>query len=340
LEESLKKRWKMLQFNNFKSKKASVAGKIIFVFLILIFIILIITMLYLLYENIPGSPEQLQVVVKKPPVLENKTFRNLEQFYPNMKFNHNRISYSIEPKCPNEKKIRAKQGFQRLQEDIGVISFFETSKDPDIEVSCSQEDKTLAGSDYFIAGEGGARKIVQTGRYNIITNGVILLYKSPHRSIKCNWPNVELHELIHVFGFGHSENPKSVMYPYLEDCSQKLDSEIIIELKRLYSEENFPDLYFEEVVAVKKGRYLDFNLTIKNSGSLDAKDIIFSVLDDQEVIQTKEIDDLRFGAGISIQVQNLKLLSRNPKEISFVIDRANNIKEIDEQNNVARVGFG
>ena len=50
---------------------------------------------------------------------------------------------------------------------------------------------------------------------------------------------------------------------------------------KLYLEDNLPDLYFENVDAVIKKdflrTYIDFNLTIKNSGVVDASNIYFSV---------------------------------------------------------------
>jgi len=48
---------------------------------------------------------------------------------------------------------------------------------------------------------------------------------------------------------------------------------------------------------------------------------------------------LTYGAGIFIEIQNLKLIRRNPREIRFVIDMYNDIPEIDEENNVAVITF-
>jgi archaellum component FlaF (FlaF/FlaG flagellin family) len=306
--------------------------------LFLIIILVILVGIYFLYLNIPGKPENLNPVIVDVPELKNQTFNNVIQFFPNMKFNHNSISYKIDSDCSGVKRSRMIMAFNDLESKIGLISFKEVVNEGDIEVSCSEEQKESIEKNYFIAGEGGAKEVIQTGRYNIIANGTVLLYKENGRK-ECDWSNVELHELVHVFGFGHSTNPDSLMYPYLEDCNQELDESIINELRRLYSEENLVDLYFDDVNVVKKGKYLDFNLTIKNSGSINSESSEFSVLEEGKVVEDFDLEKINYGAGIIIEIKNLRLRSRNPDEIRFIIDRKDLIKEIDEENNVALVSF-
>jgi hypothetical protein len=315
-------------------------------FLIAIFVLLLVLVfgLYFLYQNIPGSPVDLNPVIIKEPVLENKTYLEVKQFYPNMKFNHNRIAYYIDPLCDSEKRERMLEAFDKLIFLVGFIEFYEVDGGLyDIEVSCSGEIAEFSSDEYFIAGEGGAREIIRTNRYSIIRNGTVILHGNPTSSLECGWANVELHELIHVLGFQHSEDPKSLMYPILEDCDQELDESIIYELKRLYSEPDLAELYFDELKAIKKRKYLDFNLTVRNSGSVNAKNANFSVFEDDRLIKSFSLKDkdgeIKYGAGIIISIGNLKLKNLNPEEIKFVIDYDNLVEEIDESNNIAVVNF-
>jgi len=319
-----------------RNKKA----QILWIILIILVIVLLF-LIYLIYMNFPGDPESLNVDIEKTfEKTQNLSQTKVRQFYPDMKFNHNRISYKIDVNCDKDKRDNMINGIKELSNQVDILSFYEVSDDPDIEISCSREEKQTVQEDHFIAGEGGAREIIQTGRYNIISDGIIFLYDTQNvGSLDCEYPNIELHELMHVFGFDHSEDENSLMYPYLELCDQKLDDSIVKELKKLYSEENLADLYFEDVKAIKKGRYLDFNLTVKNSGSIDVYNANFSVIDDGELVESREIGDVRYGAGIIIEIQNFKLIHRNPKEIKYVIDKKDLIKEIDEENNIAKVSF-
>jgi len=306
-------------------------------------VILIAYLVYVGYVyNVPGEPENLNVLIteQNPAILENQTLSEVRQFNTNMKFNHNAISYHIFSDCEEDKKSRMLEAFNYLSNEVGIISFYESLQNPDIEVSCSEKNKdSEVKSEYFIAGEGGAKEIIQTGKYNVITNGTILLYKSMSNSIKCDTPNVEIHELIHVFGFDHSQSQASIMNPYLSSCNQRLDPSIVSELKRLYSLENLPDIYFENISAVKKGKYLDFNLTVKNAGTINANKVILSILDDNELAETRDLGDIDYGAGILVRITNLKLVHLNPSQIQFIIDRDNKINELDKANNIAEVKF-
>jgi len=309
---------------------------------IILFLLVVVVLLigaYFLYLNLPGSPENLKVIIKQPKSGTGNLSYETKQFYPNMKFNHNSISYNIDIQCDEEKRNRMLEAFNELEERVGIISFYPASNNPDIEVSCSEDSKHLIKEDYFIAGEGGAKEIIQTGRYNVITQGIILLHTNPQRAKECDWPNIELHELLHVFGFAHSSNSNSLMYPYLESCNQKLDEAIIDDLKKLYSEDNLADLYFEQASAVEKGRYLDFNITVKNSGVIDADSVSLTVLDSGNKVDEFDLKDIAFGAGVSFYVENLKLKSRSSKDIELVIDLDDLIEEIDEDNNVAELKF-
>jgi len=306
--------------------------------LILILFVLLFIGGYFLYQNLPGEPENFNII-NEPPKLEigNLSYE-VKQFYPGMKFNHNSISYKIDLGCDAEKKERMLKAFNELENKVGVINFYPVFDNPDIEVTCS-EYVHQTEKDFFIAGEGGAKEIIPTGRYNVITEGIILLHENPHDFYKCEWPNIELHELLHVFGFDHSEDKNSLMYPYLESCEQKLDESIISDLKKLYSKENLADLYFENVAVIKKGRYLDFNVSIKNSGVVIAESVVLSVFDGIDRLEDFALEDIPFGAGVHFQAVNFKLNSRNSEEVNIVIDSDDLIKESSEENNVARLKF-
>ena len=220
---------------------ANKKGGVWLVILLLFLFAILGFLVYLLYQYIPGEPEELSAIFETPKLETGNLSYKVKQFYPTMKFNHNSISYEIDPSCGAEKRKRMKEAFGELSSKVGNIGFYEGGDD--IKVSCSEESEKLekkANREFFIAGEGGARQIIPTGRYNVIMEGIILLY-GDEKEIKCEWPNVELHELLHVFGFEHSQDEDSLMYPYLHSCSQKLDESIIQDLGELYSQENLAD---------------------------------------------------------------------------------------------------
>lgn len=320
------------------NKEPADKSQVLVIVALLLLLVVLVFLIFLLYKYIPGEPKELTA---SPLQIELKTTNlsyEFKQFYPNMKFNHNYISYQIEEYCEDEKKERMKNAFKQLADKVELISFYEVEETPDIEVSCSKESSHITKGDFFIAGEGGAKVVVPTGRYNVISSGAILLYDDA-KGVKCDWPNIELHELLHVFGFEHSQDKNSLMNVYLESCLQELDESIIYDLKELYSAENLADLYFENVSAIKKGIYLDFNVTIKNSGVIDARDVTLSVFENDERVDNFDLKDISFGGGATFSVSNSKLRSRSSENIKIVIDPDESIREIDEANNIAKLEF-
>jgi len=319
------------------NKKAE--SNLLSILLLIILLGVLIYASYFLYLNIPREAQQLDVQIEKSKE-ETIPLSSANQFYPNMKFNHNQITYLINGVCNEIEKDRMNRAFNEISLEVPKISFKETSTNPDIKIICSEsaEPGKSIDEEHFIAGEGGAKQIIKTGKFNIITNGEILLYEnSKIETIKCDYPNVEIHELLHVFGFDHINDQRSIMYPLIESCEQKLDRSIINELNRLYSQKNLPDLYFENLDATKKGRYLDFNLTMKNSGTIDSESFILTILDDNKIIEERNFDGIKYGEGINFYATNLKLNNLNSKEIKFIIDKKNKINELDESNNEVQI---
>jgi len=306
---------------------------IIYTIIILIIIGTIIFLAYYAYQNIPREPQSLEQNNNLEDYSNIVTTTN--QFYPNMKFNHKNIGYTIDGNCNEDKVDRMLQAFNELSNKVPQIVFVPLARNPDIEISCDENKGEKIDEKHFVAGEGGAKEIIQTERYNIITEGIILLYENKKiKSKYCDYPNVELHELLHVFGFEHSQDKRSIMYQFIESCDQILDQSIIDQLKELYSEENLPDLYFEFEDVTKKGRYLDFNLTIKNSGSVKSENVILTILDGESVIEEREMGEIEFGAGVTLYTTNLKLKSVKSNQATFHIDIENSINEIDKENNI------
>src|SRR3989344_6742110 len=226
------------------SKKAeyepSLASKILLNLIFFILLGILLSSLYFLYTNIPGEPQVLEVEVGEIDEIQQQ-LSEVKQFYTNMKFNHNDISYAFLPNCGSAEKTRMKEAFQEVSLRITKISFREISSQGDITISCSEKADNIQ-EDYFVAGEGGAKEIIPTGRFNIINEGIIYIYENPAKKrVKCDYPNIEIHELMHVFGFDHSSNKNSLMYPVLDSCNQKLDNSIIEKLNSLYSQPNLPD---------------------------------------------------------------------------------------------------
>lgn len=294
--------------------------------LIATLIVLIGIVLYLGYFvmiNFYSTPLSFRVSYNET---ELKTINSsVEQFYPNMRFKSSKISYSLGEECDEEKRENMVLAFDYLSNRTGVLKFNQQSTG-DIEVRCGEEYEKEG---LFVAGEGGPVLIINGSLFNVILDGQILLLYSEPPCRKEDY-NVNLHELLHVFGFGHSSNPKSILYN-ISSCNQGLGDDIVEKLIQIYSIESLPDLYFSEINAVKKGNYLNFNFTVRNQGLETAENVSIELFTESGMEDSSNFESIEVGAGRVRYVENLRVPLKT-KNIKLVIM---NGRELDDTNNVA-----
>jgi len=181
-------------------------GKIL---MVVVLIFLVMLSVAIVYQNMPGDPIPLKTDYIQSANMTSIDYGDVPVFAENLRFNHNVISYYISNKCSLSRKYSMKEAFSLFAGEMKVISFSEvySEENADIEVKCS-DDFVELDDNLFAAGEGGPSKIINTSIFKIIEKGSILLYYDK----KCTYPIVEMHELLHVFGFAHSDDPLNIMY--------------------------------------------------------------------------------------------------------------------------------
>tara|TARA_Y100000310_G_C20681127_1_gene815987 strand:+ start:761 stop:1678 length:918 start_codon:yes stop_codon:yes gene_type:complete len=244
------------------------------------------------------------------------------QFYENMRFTGNEISYRIY-ECPLQKKYDMERAFEIIS-NLTVLEFYETEINEEIFITCDSRNKIE--NNLFIAGEGGPVNITSTNNFNVIFNGQILLI----RDSKCENPNVATHELLHVLGFDHSLNQGSIMYN-ITKCSQRVGEDVVGKINNLYSHPSYSDLVFENVSANMRGKYLDSNITIKNHGLKDAENIKLKIYADEKLLKEISVDSVKIGYGLTLTLNNILVAKININELKFEI--SHNSPELDKENN-------
>lgn len=310
------------------------------IFLLAVLLIALGISAYLLYENLPFG-EQQELKVQNPAGNDSITGAEssggesyaegeMMQFYSNMRYPRLPISYSISSECRQEKAEQMQSAIEIISDKAG-ISFAQVSGEGNIAIRCRElGNKETRNKDFYVAGEGGPSEIINTSLFYVISKGEVLLL----RESTCSEPLVSMHEILHALGFGHSANPLSIMYN-ISDCRQKLTEDIINELKRLYSIESLPDLYSSSINATKNGRYLSFDIEVRNRGLISSENTTLSIYAADEKVGSFDIEVMEIGAGIVLNVENLRLPSRSTNEVRFVIDAENSVRELSEDNNIA-----
>jgi hypothetical protein len=246
------------------------------------------------------------------------------QFYENMRYQENEISYKISNECSLVKKNEMESALEIIS-NLTVLEFYPVVYGEEISVTCT--DENIVQGNTFIGGEGGVTNVTVIDGFHVIFNGKILLIKDS----KCTTPNIAIHELLHALGFTHSENPNNIMYETYE-CGQTIGDEIPEFIDEIYSIPSKPDLSFESVDANLNGRYLDANLSLRNNGfkNSPASKIIISV--DGKTIKEVEVPPVEIGYGRKISLSNLFVTNINVEKIEFIL--SGDFDEISKENNV------
>ena len=284
----------------------------------------------ILYDNMPHDPVDLVVnSVDRGEHTSYIDYGTTPVFSKNLRFDHTNITYYIEYNCPNKRRRKMIKAFEIFEEKMDIIKFIQIDEpsNADILVGCS-DDYISVGEDLFAAGEGGPSEIINTSIFKVIKKGKISLYKETG----CDYPVVEIHELSHVFGFDHTPNEKSIMHN-VSRCDQRITPDMVTIIQELYSIEPKADLRISNVSSIKKGKYLDFNITVLNEGLKLAKNVNISIISKGEEIEITPLGDIDIGFGRTLKAQNIMLNSRSVDEIEFIVDKNSAIEELNKKNN-------
>ena len=298
-------------------------------FFALILITLILGSFYF-YSYAPGDPVELEVLKEETIYKEDIDYGDTPVFLDNLRFREKEISYYIDFSCSRKRQNSMIDAFEIFEQEVGILSFFEVfnKESAKIFIHCSKEEIEISDT-LFAAGEGGPSKIINTSYFNIIEEGKILLYKDQ----KCENPVVEIHELGHVLGFNHSEDPENVMYP-VSRCEQKIMPDMKKAIEQIYHVPSISDGYIEELSAVKRGSRIDFNITITNIGLDKIENMSLDLIYNGKSFETFYLEEIGVGYGRTLTATNVRLPSRNVDVIDFVLDKENLIQEINEDNNL------
>src|SRR3989344_3838463 len=244
------------------------------------------------------------------------------QFYSNMRYPSQRISYKIYD-CPLQKKDDMERTFDILANKT-ILNFYPVYNDEEISVRCDSTTR-IEGS-MFIAGEGGPINITKTNKFSVIHNGEILLIKES----QCENPNIAIHEILHALGFKHSNNPDNIMYN-LSKCSQTIGDDMIITIDEIYSYPSYADLNLEDVSAAMHGIYLDVNLTVMNEGLNNSGDAKIKIYADNKMIKELDLTSIGIGYGRVISLYNIFIKQVSVDELKIVAET--NFNELDKTNN-------
>ena len=210
----------------------------IFISMIILVLILLIV-LFIFWMKFPQESnnyekEQKNILLPNESVYENNSNDNTINFF-KLHWEHMPITYSFTKenvrnsnvKCQDYQIERIRKAFQIIENDTGrAVSFKEVESKGDILVYCN-------------AAKADSQLLMRQGDGYYEYHGDVIDYGELNFYIHKNcgiWPDVEIHEILHVFGFNHTDSKKSIMYPTASVCDLgKIDQDIINDLINRYT---------------------------------------------------------------------------------------------------------
>lgn len=147
---------------------------------------------------------------------------------------HMPLTYRID-NCIERQTNLTRLAFEKIEFETGyIVNFEETSENPDILIYC---DPTISGNEDRTIAE--AFPYVDPYFENLIAYADITFYGQGGVCLT-GYPALEVHEILHTFGFEHNPFNQNIMAPYSADYSRKcettkIDDEYVSCLRYIYS---------------------------------------------------------------------------------------------------------
>ncbi len=156
--------------------------------------------------------------------------------YNSVSINELPITYQISESCGSSQSNRIIKAFNILSEESSYSVFFIlTNSDPDIDIKCHLE--VMEEGNYYTSGQA----TMGTIGYSVYGSEIDFYNVNPIANNRfpggcLTYPNTELHEILHTFGFDHNESRDSIMTSISNGCVvRSIDNYIIESLQDTYS---------------------------------------------------------------------------------------------------------
>ena len=163
----------------------------------------------------------------------NDSFSHSERLH----WTHMPLSYIIY-NCSDYQTRRILRALEAIENETNKSVLFRnnTDNETDINIVCNKDYKPSEESKgYMTIGESGYWTYKDFP--NIIAKAEINFYGISENTYSGGciaYPDAEVHELLHAFGYGHTEDRWSIMYPSSVECIRSIDDDITEDLIETY----------------------------------------------------------------------------------------------------------
>ena len=234
----------------------------------------LILLLLLIPGCVPTEDVVKPAVPDKEETVEFPEAVEPEDLIKELHWTHMPVTYFIvnEEECGDYEVRKIGRAFDAISNATNsVVSFEKVDYPADIDITCSFlegcyekkvdiQETVIYRYEIICAHNRGRARIIAVRDYEILKAEIELFGLAGFAETtrrgpsgfyvgSCGHPNTEIHEILHVFGYGHVNNPDSIMYPSEESVGltmqeegacigskKSIDKEIADDLVRIYSQ--------------------------------------------------------------------------------------------------------
>ena len=219
---------------------------------LLAFVILASIFLVVPKERLPQQAFQ-QKPSQEPPMQQQTALSDTFAHTQELHWTHMPLGYAIF-NCSAYEARRIMDAFARLENEtqraVSFVAstsiventsgeyFLQNTIDVNIEVTCHVEYGKILVEGYITAGDSGY--FVYSANPQTIVRAKVNFYgiSSTTYTGGCPiYPDIEMHEILHAFGFQHVVQYNHIMNPTHSYCPSKVNDDVLEKLKRVYGQE-------------------------------------------------------------------------------------------------------
>ena len=149
---------------------------------------------------------------------------------------HMPVTYSFEDNysCGEIEPNFIRRAFDNIQKETNnVVSFKEVLEDGDITINCKKDFNLNATQGTYQVGDATITEL----EGNKILKGKLNFYIVPGtvHAGSCSYAEIEVHEILHTFGFNHNYESYNIMNPVESYCPTHLNKDILDTLLSTYT---------------------------------------------------------------------------------------------------------
>lgn len=174
--------------------------------------------------------------------VSEETYEITDQFshIAKLHWGHMPVTYNlVNPEvCSEYERKRIHKSFEQIGIETNRVVYFEqgNSSLADIHVSCFKGTRTVGYEPPYIVIYKEADTDYTTSGNEIVSADIRIFGgdSTTQRGICWRYPDLEIHEILHAFGYEHNDNRTSLMYSEYIRCNLKIDADIIQDLIQIY----------------------------------------------------------------------------------------------------------